>query len=87
MNNEWLLCVKTNNADHIKTKIDSVIKSNNIKSSVEYKSTKGENSYQFDLFQYTNQFQDVLDSIKNITMHSLNKFNILVKLSLDVYLK
>jgi hypothetical protein len=75
MNNEWLLCVKTNNADHIKTKIDSVIKSNNIKSSVEYKSTKGENSYQFDLFQYTDQFQDVIDSIKNVTMHSLNKFN------------
>lgn len=62
------------NTDYIKTKIDSVIQYNNINSSTEYKSTKGEDSYQFDLFHYTDQFQDVIDHIKNVTMFSLNKF-------------
>jgi hypothetical protein len=64
MINEWLLCAKVNNIEEIKDKIDLVIKNNNITSSVEYKSTKGDKSSQFDLLNYATEFKEVVESIK-----------------------
>jgi len=70
--NQWIACAKVTDIDYIKNKIDSIIQSNNIQSSVENKSTKGYNSFQFDLFEHRNQFQDVIDSIKNVALLALN---------------
>jgi hypothetical protein len=74
MINEWLLCAKVDDIEEIKNKIDLVIKNNNITSSVEYKSTKGDKSSQFDLLNYATEFKEVVESIKSITKTSLDDF-------------
>ena len=74
MNNDWITCVTISDIDYIKNKIDYIVESNSIQSSVEGKSTKGHQSYQFDLFDYRDQFQDVIDSVKRKVQLHLNSF-------------
>lgn len=85
MNNDWIMCATISDIDNIKNKIDSIIESNNIQSSVEGKSTRGYQSHQFDLFDYQDQFQDVINTVQNKVQSQLKCENLALLSSWSVY--